>query len=171
MYFKISLKMIKYILEKMIIMENIDKYINQDINDPIYLFHGSPKRLSELVPQSATDSLGNKNNIATAVFLFPSFLKATPYAFKDTIKDMSENLDWSFSIPNNDELPIMKMENVNIDENIIGYIYVFKKDDKMIKDEKTYQYKCYEKLIPIDIVEIKYKDYSHLYEVGRLIKK
>ena len=37
----------------------------------------------------------------------------------------------------------MIMENVNIDENIIGYVYVFLRDDDMIKDNDSYQYKCY----------------------------
>ena len=67
----------------------LEEYLNQDINNPKYLFHGSPKKLDVLVSQESHDSKGNFNNLATAVFLFPSFLKATPYAFKDTIKKLS----------------------------------------------------------------------------------
>ena len=59
----------------------------------------------------------------------------------------------------------MKMENFNISDNIIGYIYVFLKDDDMIKDSDSYQYKCYKELVPIDIVEVHYKDFSQYYEV------
>ena len=44
-----------------------------------------------LVPHESRDSRGNSNNLATAVFLFPSFLKATPYAFKDSIKVLSHS--------------------------------------------------------------------------------
>ena len=99
------------------------------------------------------------------LFLFPSFIKATPYAFKDTIKNNSLDLKYSFSICNDDAFPIMTMKNVNIDEDIVGYIYVFKKDNDMIKDKHSYQYKCHKSLIPIDVVEIKYKDYKQYYEI------
>ena len=52
----------------------IEEYLNQDINNPKYLFHGSPKKLSILEPKLTNDSNHNKNNIVTAIFLFPSFL-------------------------------------------------------------------------------------------------
>ncbi len=143
----------------------IKKYLNQNIDNPRYLFHGSPNKLDKIVPKQSHDSNNNTNNIAKAIFLFPSFLKSTPYAFKETIKENSKNLKWNFDIPNNNTYPLMKMQNVNIDENIIGYIYVFKKDDDMIKDEESYQYKCYKELIPYDVIEIKYKDFSKYYEI------
>ncbi|MDY4996564.1 MAG: hypothetical protein SO108_02495 [Bacilli bacterium] len=143
----------------------IEEYLNQDINNPKYLFHGSPKKLSILEPKLTNDSNHNKNNIATAIFLFPSFLKSTPYAFKDTIKKLSSELDWNFEIPNNNTYPLMIMENVNVFDDIIGYIYVFKKDNSMIKDNNTYQYKCYHQLVPIDIIKVKYQEYKKYYKV------
>ncbi len=145
--------------------EKIEKYINQDIDNPTYLFHGSPYKLEKLVPRASHDSKGNSDNIATAVFLFPSFLKATPYAFMRTIIDNSRDLPWDFKIPNSDTFPLMTMSNVNIDDNMVGYIYVFKKSDAMIKDEESYQYKCYEELVPYDVVQIAYKDFSPYYEL------
>ena len=143
----------------------IEEYLNQDINNPKYLFHGSPKKLSILKPKLTNDSNHNKNNIATAIFLFPSFLKSTPYAFKDTIKKLSSELDWNFEISNNNIYPLMIMENVNVFDDIIGYIYVFKKDNSMIKDNNTYQYKCYHQLVPIDIIKVKYQEYKKYYKV------
>lgn len=143
----------------------IQKYLKQDIDQPKYLFHGSCKKLDKIIPKQSFDSNNCQDNIANAIFLFPSFLKATPYAFKDTIKKNSEDLKWNFEIPNNDMFPLMIMENVNINENIVGYVYVFKKDDSMKKDEKSYQYKCYSELIPYDRIEIKYSDYKAYYEV------
>lgn len=143
----------------------IEEYLNQDINNPKYLFHGSPKKLSILEPKLTNDSNHNKNNIATAIFLFPSFLKSTPYAFKDTIKKLSSELDWNFEIPNNNTYPLMIMENVNVFDDIIGYIYVFKKDNSMIKDNNTYQYKCYHQLVPVDIIKVKYQEYKKYYKV------
>lgn len=145
----------------------MNEYLNQDIDNPKYLFHGSPKRLTYLEPRLSHDSDNNKNNIAEAIFLFPSFLKSTPYAFKDIIKEDSKKLGmhYDFVIPNGNEYPLMTMKNVSINPDIVGYIYVFNKDDDMIKDKQTYQYKCYKKLIPIDIVEVYYKDYERYYEV------
>lgn len=138
----------------------LEKYLNQDIDNPVYLFHGSPKRLDKLSPKLSNDSNGNDINIATAVFLFPSFLMATPYAFKDTIKENSYELEWNFKITKNHDYPLMIMENVIIDEEIRGYIYVFTKEHSMIKDNDSYQYKCFEELIPIDRIEVCYKDYK-----------
>lgn len=143
----------------------MDKYLNQDINNPIYLFHGSPKKLSVIDQKQSHDSNGNVNNIDNAIFLVPSFIKATPYAFKDTIKNNSLDKEYHFTIYNDDVFPIMVMKNVNVDENIVGYIYVFKKDDDMVKDPHSYQYKCHKSLIPIDVVEIKYKDYKKYYKI------
>lgn len=143
----------------------IDEYLNQDIDKPKYLFHGSPYKLDRLIPQTSHDSKGNDNNIATAIFLFPSFLKSTPYAFMETIIANSQELPWDFDIPNSNTSPLMTMSNVNINENMVGYIYVFEKNDLMIKDEKSYQYKCYQELMPYDVVEITYKDFSQYYEL------
>ena len=143
----------------------LDEYLNQDIDNPKYLFHGSCKKLFKLTPRLSHDSDGNVDNIARAVFLFPSFLKSTPYAFKDTIKKRSMDLQWDFDIPNGDEFPLMRMFGVNIDDDIIGYIYVFLKDDDMIKDSDSYQYKYYKELVPIDVIEVCYKDYMKYYEV------
>ena len=151
----------------------MDYYLNQDIDNPKYMFHGSPKKLTILNPILSHDSDDNKDNIAEAIFLFPSFIKCTPYAFKDTIKENSKKLGmhYDFNIPNDDEYPLMTMKNVSINKNIKGYIYVFKYDDTMIKDKYSYQYKCYQKLIPIDVVEVNYKDYEQYYEVVNYRKR
>jgi len=149
----------------------IQKYLNQNIDSPTYLFHGSPKLLSELHPSKSYDADGNEQNIANAIFLFPSFLKATPYSFKDTIKSASDGLKWNFEITNSNTLPLMTMENVNIDENIIGYVYVFLKDDDMVKDNDSYQYKCYKSKKPIDIIKVTYRDFKSYYCVKTGNKK
>ena len=151
----------------------LEKYLNQDIDNPDYLFHGSPLKLFELEPNLSHDTNQNIDNISNAIFLFPSFLKATPYAFKDTIKSNSEGLKWNFEIPNTNDYPLMIMKNVNIEDNIKGYIYVFQKDNSMIKDENTYQCKCYHTLKPTDVIEIKYNDYKEYYKVinGNIFKR
>lgn len=145
--------------------KKLKKYLEQDINNPTYLFHGSPLKLLELEPKLSHDSNNNIKNISNAIFLFPSFLKATPYAFKDTIKRMSKGLDWNFEITNLDEVPLMTMFNVNVDDDIIGYVYVFLYNDSIIKDKDTYQYKSFYKMKPIDVITVKYSDYKKYYKV------
>ena len=150
----------------MSIEERMQKYLNQDINNPKYLLHGSPKKLDKIIPNLSYDYTGNSDNIANAVFLFPSLIKASAYAFKDTIKKNSEGLRWHFDIPSNNEYPVMVMENVNIDENIIGYIYVFDYDDKRRKDDgDSLQYTSYEELIPIDVISVCYRDFKEFYYI------
>lgn len=104
-------------------------------------------------------------------FYFRHFLKATPYAFKDTIKKNSDGMDWSFEISNNNSYPLMEMYNVVVDDDIIGYIYVFTKDEDMIKNDKTYQYKCNKVLMPIDVVEVKYSQYKKYFRINNEVKK
>ena len=144
--------------------ERLELYLSQDINNPRWLFHGSPRLFDKAIPKQSHDSSGNSVNIANAVFLFPDFLKVTPYAFKETIKANS-GIGCRFEIPSGKEDYLMIMKNVNIDENIVGYIYVFDYDDKIKKDDKTLQYKSYEELTPIDIVPICYKDYKEYYQI------
>lgn len=56
-----------------------------------------------------------------------SFILASAYAFKDSIKKMSENLDWNFEMcatPYTNEIYVI-MDNVIVDDDLEGYIYVF----------------------------------------------
>ena len=72
------------------------------------------------------------------------------------------NDNYSFSINNNGNLPSMEFEADHIPEDLFGYIYVFKKDDTMIKDKpnNSTQYKCYHSLIPVAVVKVYYKDFE-----------
>lgn len=38
-------------------MVNVNKYFNNDINNPIFLFHGSPKQLDVVEQRQAYDSM------------------------------------------------------------------------------------------------------------------
>ncbi len=144
----------------------ISYYLNQDPNMCKYFFHGSPILLANIETRQSHDSEHNEKNIDNAIFLTPSLKIASAYAFKDTIKQESTDLDWNFQIKSFEEIPIMIMENVKIDENIDGYIYVFDGNNKFINDPVgTLQYKCFETLKPIDILKIKYKDFSEFYQI------
>ena len=153
----------------------MDKYLNQDIFNPKYLFHGSPYLLEELEPRKSTDII-NTDNEDTAIFLTSWFLNASAYAFRNKLKEYNEY--YNFSINNDGELPVMKYEVNTIPDNLYGYIYVFEKNDDIIRDDhgninrKTTQYKCHNKLKPIDVIKINFKDYEKYFELNKkYIKK
>lgn len=143
-----------------------NEYFNQDLNNPQWLFHGSPKMLEKLVPQLSHDSDNNKVNIDNAVFVTSSFMISSAYSFKDTIKEFSSGLKYGFSISNYETRPVMTMENVKVLDNFIGYIYVFVNDGTFKNDPTgSLQFKSYKELIPVFVKEIQFKDYKELYEI------
>lgn len=151
-------------------MKNLEKYLEQDIFNPIYLFHGSPFFIEQLEPKQSTDNINEENN-DKAVFLTSWFINATAYAFRNKLKEVNDR--WSFLMNNNGELPAMCFQVENIPDDLYGYIYVFKKDNDMIKDnhEFTTQYRCYHSLKPIDVVKVYYKDFSDYFEREVILKK
>ena len=145
-------------------MNELEKYNNQDIFNPEYLYHGSPYIMEKIEPREAKDSV-NKENEDTAVFLTSYQPTALAYAFRNKIKETNDN--YSFSINNNGNLPSMEFEADHIPEDLFGYIYVFKKDDTMIKDKhnNSTQYKCYHSLIPVVVVKVYYKDFENYFKI------
>ena len=76
------------------------------------------------------------------------------------------NKYYSFSINNDAELPVMIFEVENLPGDLNGYIYVFEKNEEMIKDNKkfTTQYRCYKELIPQKVIKVYYKDFENYFE-------
>lgn len=146
----------------------MDIYLNNDLLNPTYLFHGSPKQLEVIEQRQAYDSNGNIENEDYAVFLTSSFIIASAYAFKDRIKELSDVLDWNFEIgynSDNNEVDI-KFENVNIDDDIEGYIYVFPFNNNYEHSGKSIQYKCYENIKPIDVIKVRLEDFKKYYNIS-----
>ena len=136
--------------------------------DNKYMFHGSCKKLTDLVPMQSNDSANTTANIDKAIFLTNDFLSAIPYSFKDKIKENSKGLAWSFIVSSNGNKIRMTMKNVRVDESICGYVYVFEKTDDMVNDPKgSTQWKCYHSLKPIYVFEVAYKDYSKYFEIEK----
>lgn len=152
-------------------MNKIENYLNQDIFEPKYLFHGSPYVIDILEPRKSDDTL-NKENEDTAIFLTSWFINAAAYAFRNKLKEINES--WSFSMNNNGELPAMTFYVDNLPDDLYGYIYVFEKNKDMIKDNKKYttQYRCYNNLKPIDVIKVYYKDFSTYFsrEISKKLK-
>lgn len=143
----------------------MEEYYNNDINNPKYLFHGSPKLLETIEQRQAHDARGNKYNEDFAVFLTSSFIIASAYAFKDKIKEISSELNWNFDIGYDAETEEVNIifENVNIDDEMEGYIYVFPFDENYEHYGQSIQYKCHENIKPIDIVKIRFADFKKYY--------
>ncbi len=60
----------------------------------------------------------------------------------------------------------MIFEVNDLPEDLFGYVYVFQKDDSIIKDnhEYTTQYRCYHNLKPIDVIQVHYKDFAEYFK-------
>ena len=146
----------------------INNYLSNDLTKPKYLFHGSPKLLNTIEQRQAHDSNGNAENEDFAVFLTSSYIIASAYAFKDRLKELSDGLDWNFEIGydlDRDEVKI-KFKNVNIDDDLEGFIYVFPFSEKYEHNERSSQYKCYENIKPIDVVKVKFVDFKKYYQIN-----
>lgn len=146
----------------------MDAYLNNDLANPTYLFHGSPKLLDTIEQRQAYDSNGNVENEDYAVFLTSSFIIASAYAFKDKIKEMSDGLNWNFEIgydEDNNEVNI-KFENVNIGDDIEGFIYVFPFSEKYEHYGRSIQYKCHENIKPVAVVKVRFEDFKGYYKIN-----
>ena len=152
---------------------NIQKYLDNDPDNPKYLFHGSPILMDELLPQQSFDDGGNTDNVDLAVFMYPNFYKCVPYALKKGFIKKEEFGDdsWFETCNRTIDYPYAILNNRDIDTDTIGYIYVFEKTNDMIKDKQNYQYRCYHSLKPVDIIKVQMKDYINLFEIRSSNKK
>lgn len=150
----------------------MNNYINNDLNNPKFLFHGSPKLLEVIEPRQSQDLNGNLVNEDYAVFMTSSFVIASAYAFKDKIKELSDGLNWNFEIGielDTGEIMI-QMDNVKIDDELEGYIYVFPFDDSYEHEGQFIQYKCHKNVKPIDVIKIKFSDFKNFYSINTNVK-
>ena len=62
-----------------------------------------------------------------------------------------------------------KFENVNIDDDLEGFIYVFPFNGNYEHCEKTIQYKCFNNIKPIDVVKVRFADFKKYYQIYNAI--
>lgn len=150
-------------------MEKLEEYLNQGIDQPKYLFHGSPYLLDKLLPKRSHDDWGNKNNEDLAIFLFPMLRKVTPYALRNAfckkVDGVSKENSYFSTSLRGKTYPFATIKNRIINPDEKGYVYVFLKDETMIKDNDSFQYRCYHELVPIDIIEIRFEDFADDFEI------
>ena len=151
----------------------MNEYFNNNLENPQFLFHGSPKKLDIIKPHQANDEDNNVENIDNAIFLTSSLIVASAYAFKDSIKAMSSNLNWNFEIGRN---PVtnevfVTMDNVNVDDSLEGFVYVFPFDKTYYHEGRSIQYKCYKNIEPIDIIKVRFVDFKRFYAINQRVAK
>lgn len=146
-------------------MSKLEEYINQDIHNPKYLYHGSSRPIEKLEPRQSHDSY-NKDNEDFALFLTNSIEVAAAYAFRSKIKELTENCEFSINHNVNNSDKIIMTFNSDIDEEeLTGFVHVFKKPiDAISTNEHSTQYKCYHDLVPIKIFEVRYKDFEKYFK-------
>jgi len=69
----------------------------------------------------------------------------------------------------NDKI-FIKMDNVNIDDNIEGFIYVVPFNENYEHHGRSIQYKCHENIKPIDVIKVKLSDYKNYYAINNSTK-
>ncbi len=148
----------------------LNEYMNQDVFNPKYLFHGTAHEIEKLELRQSTDS-ENKSNEDYAIFLTSSFYTAAAYAFSRRLKELNDR--YSFSMTNSGELPAMVFDVDNLPDDLCGYIYIFEKSDDMIKDNHqfTTQYRCYHDLKPQKVIKVNYKDFEEFFLREKQTKK
>lgn len=152
----------------------LEEYMNNDLNNPKYLFHGSPLLLSELERKQSHDSRGTIVNEDLAVFLTSSFVVASAYAFKDKIKEISSGLNYGFEIGRDADSGklIIDMTNVIVDDDMEGYVYVIPYDESYGHHGRSIQYKSHVNIKPIETIKVKFSDFKQFYNInGDVITK
>lgn len=145
-----------------------DKYLMNSVNNPKYLFHGSPKKLKIIEPRESTSFNYLINNRGEAVYMTPLFILASAYAFRDSIIKLSEKVRYNITIGVTEyakEIYVI-MDNVIVDDELEGYIYVFDWNDKYEQRKGMIQYKAHKEMLPIDIIKIKFKDFKKFYTIN-----
>jgi hypothetical protein len=135
-------------------------YINVDLFHPKYRFHGSEKLLTDyIVPHQAVCELGLEENTKKAIYGTVTLEGAVGFAIpKKTIEGMTGSWTWSMDYDNLKNT----LENMTIEEDAYGYVYVFDAKD-FVKAGKGIQYVSLEEKLPIDIIKVHYKDYKYLF--------
>ncbi len=141
--------------------ENIEKYLNQDLSNPKYLFYGSSNIIDKLEPIKQKTVFNNK---VENIVLTSYFVNAAAYAFKDKLKEC--NTKYSFKIDNDDKDIVMEYSVENIPIQLKSYIYVFEKTNDIMKKKgkNTTQYISYNCLEPIDFIEIDFDDFKKYFK-------
>ena len=132
-----------------------EEYLTQDYNNPKYIFHGSNKLLSVLIPHKGVDVAKNKLNEQTAIYGCSAFEGAIPYAIKGKGK-----YDCQIGYRPGDFKMIISKGVVPEDES--GYIYVCDATE-FSRCGDTCQYVSHKEVVPLEIIKVYYKDFKECF--------
>lgn len=116
-------------------------YINDDLDNPKYIFHGSKELIeSNIEPRQAASLNGIEDQCLNAIYGTPIYEKAVMFAIpKKTIEGMYGH--WKCSKDNG------TLYNMVIKEDAFGYVYVFDAKDFNPIESDEYQYVSLKKII------------------------
>lgn len=138
-------------------IEQIDtKYLNQDYENPKYIFHGDKQLVDVLITNKSTDNFGKAMNEQEAVYGSSIFTGAIPYAIKGKGK-------YDCEIGYRPDNLKMKIFYGVIPEDDYGYIYVCDAID-FVRCEDTCQFVSYTEVKPIEIIKVYYRDFKECFE-------
>jgi hypothetical protein len=137
-------------------------YINEDLTNPQYIFHGSPKLIKGKVePRQAVCTSGIEQNTKEAMYGAVTFEGAVCFAIPKKPIEEKHNNSWTWEASYNEAKAILY--NMTIDKGAYGYVYVFDVKN-FVKAGKDIQYTSYISLTPLDVIKVYYKDYKYLFE-------
>ncbi len=139
------------------VIEKIDtKYLNQDYENPKYIFHGDRQLFDTLKINKASDTSGNKMNEQEAVYGSSIFVGAIPYAIKGKGK-------YDCEIGYRPDNLKMKISYGIIPEDDYGYVYVCDANG-FVRCADTCQFVSYAEVKPIEVIKIYYRDFKECFE-------
>jgi hypothetical protein len=148
------------------------KYVNKDINNPEYIFHGHHALQNSIIPRiPSINKTGNHDDTQFGIYGSVKINGAIPYS----IKINEEYDDWEgrsfvhYFIPPEYDYEVAVIHYGEIDENATGYIYVL--SAKTFKKSNDYQWISTVPVEPIDIVEVKYDELGNHFHFPYLKKR
>lgn len=148
------------------------KYINEDYNNPKYIFHGHPSLLKKIIPRiPSVNKTESQEDTQFGIYGSVKLNGAIPYA----IKIEEEYDEWvgypvaNYFIPPEYDYEVAVIHYGEIAEDSVGYIYVL--DAATFKKSNDYQWLSTDEQIPLDIIEINYNDVKDHFQFPHLKKR
>ncbi len=128
------------------------EYLNQDFLNPLYVFHGSSKKLDLIKPMQAVCGSKKEANNKNAIYATNLINGAILFSLDRSDKENCR-MDWDL------EKARLYYNGPDIKEDSFGYVYVFNAKDFERLNHEGIQFVSYKKLVPIDIIKIEHKHF------------
>jgi len=133
------------------------------MNKPQYLYHGSQYKFDIVMPQQACGACERESLLA--IYAAESVEKVIPFALP--IRWYPDNPEGKKSMECNDGITKLLYGSLNPDG--VGYVYKIKADTFEKLDD--WQWVSKESCVPVEVMEIKVKDYLHTVEFSKEAEK